>query len=205
MPPRRPAVRPGPPPVPGGGFPPLAPLLAPPTLQAFPAGYGPVPADWIPWLTNPVTYLARRVVFRGIQTVAQPLTSGINPGTVLSLDTILEDPYSGWQVAGQPANSWTPPFTGLYEVSVNLIVQSGALAAAGAGVQVGVGSPGLQFSLGLENVGGLVLGGSSGSIQRPMTAGLDFVQAFGIVTAATNTLGGVAGRWSSMEIVWLSS
>jgi hypothetical protein len=98
----------GPGPVPPGG--------EPLTIPVFDAGYPPQPADFNNWIQVPFTFLTQKTVFRAsLNNNAINLPTGQN--TLIPFDTILEDPWSGWDVA---TSSWTCPAgkSGTYLVSV---------------------------------------------------------------------------------------
>lgn len=175
--------------------PPLVPMVPAP-----PAGYAPVAADMTAWITTPFSFLASTTVFRGELHAAT--SWGANSWTLAPLDTVLEDPWGGWN----PVNSsWLCPAgcSGLYEVTMTATSTSPgtttdqlsptlwvdgvlyATASAGWGVN-GHGS------------------GSCGQVLLPLIGGVDYVQLWTFSTAAT-TAPGVAGQYPAMEIAWIST
>lgn len=86
---------------------------APPAVPVFPAGYGPVPADFNGWVQSSLTFLTNRITFRADQGAVQNIASG--GAVILRYDTVIEDPYGGWDAANF---RWLAPFTGWYEITV---------------------------------------------------------------------------------------
>lgn len=68
-------------------------VLAPPSALTRPAGTRLTAAMYAADVTNAVSFLANPPIFRGVQTVAQSLTSGSL--TAISLNTSTYDTYSG--------------------------------------------------------------------------------------------------------------
>lgn len=181
-------------------------LQSPPPVPVFPAGYGPVTGDFTGWVQNPFSFLTGGVVFRGHQQVSggQALTGGSY--TIISYDTIDEDPYSGWSAAGtgsQPANSWLAPYTGSYEITVwtsimpqAVWVGSGVLVSGGVVAGVLTGQAVFGSTAGVS--------GSCATFTAQLTGGADYIQ--GACTVAANATTGTTapGRYPSMEITYVS-
>ena len=176
-----------------------APAPAPPQI---PAGYGPLPADMTAWITTPFSFLAGATLFRGQLQGSQALSGW----TLAELDTVLEDPYGGWSATAtgsQAAWSWLCPAgcSGWYEITLTGIAnnQTGtaqvwtALYVDGAAYQVASGDLGNTATS----------AGSSGTIAVPLLAG-DYVSMYIYTTSAVSTPA-TAGRYSSMEIAWISN
>jgi hypothetical protein len=179
------------------------PQPAPPVPQ-IPAGWYPVQADLTTWVTNPFTFLAQPACFRGQLQAAKAL-SGF---TLMQLDTILEDPYSGWSAtatASQPAWSWLCPAgcSGWYDVSL-----SGFTANQGSGSNQATAAiylNGTLWQYGSDDWA--VTGadtGTSGAVQVPLRGGFDYVQLYVFSGAAVSTPA-VAGQYPAMELAWASS
>lgn len=171
-------------------------LPAPPSTPVFPAGYSPVPADFDSWVQGDLGFLTGSIVFRGKQTVQQAITPAAT-FVVLSLDTVLEDPYSGWNAS---LNRWAAPYTGWYEVTVFSSVATQAVILQTAveltNTQQFIGSGFTQLAA--------TLGGGSTSQIVPMIGGTDYVQAMAWTSAASDTDVSSQGRQPSMEITYVS-
>lgn len=183
---------------------PLGPLGPPPYpagLPVFPAGYGPA-SDLDSLIVLPLLFACQGVVFRAVSLGGQAIPGA--SGTVIAYDTILEDPFAGWSAAGtgtQAANSWQPPFDGIFEVTVSVIN-----AAAGETVlAAGIGVSGAQFSpVDSKGTGGGITGGAGGSALKAMSGGGDYVQGFAWGTTGFNLASGNPSRATSMEIMLVS-
>lgn len=85
-------------------------LYAPPVPADWPADFQPAAADFNTGITQAFAFLQAPPTFRGIQMTAQSIPS--STWTVVNLDTIQEDPYSGWSAAN---HYWVAPVAGQYE------------------------------------------------------------------------------------------
>jgi hypothetical protein len=181
------------------------PQPAPPVPQV-PAGWHPVQADFDLWVTDSFSFLSQPANFRAQRAAAQSLSGGLF--TLLQLDTVLEDPYSGWSATttgSQPAYSWLCPTGcgGWYEASIGAFTASqgsgttnqvlGALALNGSLWQYGSNDWAVASAP----------SGSSGDVMVPLLPG-DYVQMWMFSTAAVNTPT-TAGQLPSMELCWVSS
>jgi hypothetical protein len=182
-----------------------------PIIPVFPAGYGPFPADFATWVTNPFTFLTSKVMFRGQQQASQALTAGAVTAPIqigATAGDVLEDPYGGWSTTvtgSQPAYSWLCPAgcSGWYEVTV-----TGLTASPG-----GITTDQVEAVLSVDGATyaetaatwGIPTGtsGASGVFQVPLLGGNDYIE-MGIFSAAATTTPAVAGRYPTMEIAWIS-
>lgn len=170
-----------------------------PAVPSIPAGYGPVQADLTAWITTPFSFLASPTVFRAQLQGGQALTASTL--TLLQLDTVLEDPWSGWNSGTW---TWTCPAgcQGWYEVTLELTC--GNMAAVQVLLQPNLWVNGSRYSA--PAAGWAVNGhdaGSCGSVPLPLQAG-DNIQAWGYASNSTSTPA-TAGQYPSMEIAWLST
>lgn len=178
--------------------------LPDPVIPVFPAGYAPVQADFTTWITSPFSFLTSKVMFRAQLQAAQSLAAG---DTLIHLDTILEDPYSGWSASGtgsQPAWSWLcpPGCTGWYEITMSALTGTqGTTSQIGARLYVN-GSLYQQASSTWAVNG--AAGGSCGVVQLPLLAGTDYLQ-FEIRATTATTAPATAGQYPTMEVAWLST
>lgn len=169
------------------------------SIPVFPAGYAPQQSDFTTWIQDTLGFLTDGVVFRGRQTSTQSLTSGVN--TVLALQAIDEDPYSGWHPIGSgdvPQYAWLAPYTGLYRISVTC-----GFAAADNWCMPGFVITGTQVIIGELGSNIDLPGGGSASAMIPMTGGSDWVQAT-MFTAVTQNTVITAGSEPSVEITLVS-
>jgi hypothetical protein len=165
---------------------------APPTIPAFPAGYGPLPADMDGWIQSTLGFCTNLVVFRAERHAAEACTAGFN---TIEFDTVLEDPFSGWSTS---TYSWLAPYTGWYEITVTAIVSTSSIDVGPSVLVDGtyryqtamVGTPAFP-------------GGASAHYTVALTGSNDYVQG-STYTSATASLSATAGLYSSMEIVYIS-
>lgn len=177
-----------------------------PAVPQVPAGWSPVQADFTAWVTNPFSFLSQPANFRAQQQAAQALTGGAF--SLLHLDTVLEDPYSGWSAVAtgsQPAWSWLCPAGcgGWYEAAV-----SAQTASQGAGTTNQLVSAlalnGTLWQYGSDDwAPASAAAGSSGSAPVPMLPG-DYVQMWVFSTASVSTPA-AAGQYPALELTWISS
>lgn len=174
----------------GGGLP-------PDPIPVFPAGYAPQDPDFTTWIQDTFGYLTAGTVFRAHQQVSggQTLSSG---ATVLSFDTVDEDPYSGWEAA---SDAWLAPWTGTYEITVCTSVAAQAVWL-GSGLKISGGT--VMTGQNLQTPSATV-GGSVQTFTVQLTGGVDYIQAVALCSAAAATDTSSAGRYPSMEITYVSS
>lgn len=167
---------------------------SPPAIPQFPAGFGPLPANMNAWVQAPFGFLTNSVVFRAERHATQAI--GATTYTPIQYDTIQEDPFSGW--AATVANAWTAPFTGWYEICVTAQVStSSVVMSAGAQITGSVNYRTDQLST------PTMPGGVTASYTSAMVGGSDYAQ--GVVwTSIAAALSATAGRYSAMEIIFLS-
>lgn len=170
-----------------------------PAVPQIPAGWGPLPADFTTWVTTPFTFLASKVMFRAEMHAAVPLSA--SAFTIIPLDAILEDPYSGWSAG---AHQWNVPAGcgGYYEATLTAATVSQGAPPTSVGAAVWVdGAQYAQVSL-APGVDGNT-SSASGTVLLPLSAG-DYVQFYVFSTAAVNS-STTAGRYPAMELAWISS
>jgi hypothetical protein len=123
---------------------------------------------------------------------------------VLGFDTILEDPFGGWSAAGtgtQAANSWQPPFDGIYEITVSVNSAAGAVT----NLVAGVGVTGAQFNpLGSTSATAGTSGGAQGSIMKALAGGADYIRGYTWGSPGFSLATAGDPRDTSMEIVFVS-
>lgn len=173
----------------------------PPVVPVFPAGYAPYAADFDQWYDT-AGFFQNRVVFRGRQTVSATTLPDTGAVTLITIDTVDEDPYNGWSTL---AHEWTPPagYSGWYEVTGTL-----ATVALAAGDEIrpllgGTYTLDLATALGATSVAA----GAEGWAAVYLVGGQDFVSLAGaLYNASANVNTSIAaGSQSSLEIIWLST
>jgi hypothetical protein len=176
-----------------------------PAVPQIPAGWKPVQADMDSWVTTPFSFLAAPAVFRGQLQAAGTAASGWR---LMQLDTVLEDPYTGWSAtltASQPAFSWLCPAgcSGWYEVSVTGHTANQGGAADTAAVAVYLDGSLYSEAAALQAPNGTP-SGCSGAVMVPLLAGIDYLQMF-LFSTASVAAPATAGQFPTMEIAWISS
>jgi hypothetical protein len=167
---------------------------SPPAVPQFPAGFGPLPANFDAWVQAPFGFLTDLVVFRAERHASQSISA--TTYTPIQYDTILEDPFAGW--AATVANAWTAPFTGWYEICVTAQVSTSSVVMS-AGAQI-TGS--VVYRLDQLSTPTMP-GGVTTSYTSAMVGGSDYVQGIAWTSIAA-ALSATAGRYSSVEITFLS-
>jgi hypothetical protein len=175
----------------------------PPSVPGFPAGFGPQATDFGTWVFRNFAFFQNGVVLRASQATTATTLPDTAVSTKIAYDSILEDPYSGWNAS---THLWTPPagYSGWYQVTVtirtatlaDLVNLQPALAGTwtyGLGIlqAQGAGTPG---------------GGASGTFTVYLTGGQDTVGgACGLYNSGSNVSTSLtAGQQSALEIVWVS-
>lgn len=169
-----------------------------PSVPVFPAGYGPLPADMNNWIQAPFTFLTSKVVFRAENHATTTLTGGTF--VKIPFNTILEDPYSGWNAT---SHVWDCPdgCSGLYEVSMTAITSN-------PGNSTSVVLPiiylnGAEYlEMGEDWLANGATSGSCGGAPVPLVGGVDNIGGY-IYTTTTVTTENTAGQYTTMEITWL--
>jgi hypothetical protein len=175
-----------------------------PAIPQIPAGWRPDQADMDLWVTDSFSFLTRPAVFRAQLAGTQALTGG--SFNLIHLDTVLEDPYSGWSAtatSSQPAFSWLCPAGagGWYEASLAAFTANQATTSALVAVALFLnGAIWAQGSGDWAVSGGTA--GSNGTVAVPLTPG-DFVQAAAFASISVSTPSG--GPDLSFELAWVSS
>lgn len=165
-----------------------------PSPPVFPAGYGPVTSDFTGWVTNSLGFCTRGVMLRAEQQTTQAIAA--NTQTIVSFDTVLEDPYGGWNAG---SNSWLAPVSGWFEVTCTLVTAS----ASGTLTNTVFVDSATQYAASAVSVPSTNPGGACSSFWVPLIAGTDFVQIRLNMTAATTTDSG-NGQRSTLEISFVS-
>jgi hypothetical protein len=180
-------------------------LAAAPAVPLFLAGYGPQQGDMQALWADPARFYQNRVVFRALQTQALTFLPASGAEEFIHFDTILEDPYGGWNVINP---TWFPPFPGWYQVTVTVWMTGPTVTNIALYVYVDsapAGNPTEGLGITVTNLP--AAGGAGEAVWAVYLGPGDSVAA---VAAVTGTTGGlntslVAGQQSSMEILWLSS
>lgn len=189
-------------------------LLLPPPAggPVIPAGLSPhgdkLTADLNALITSPIAFCAAGIFARVRQASAtQTLTASAT--SVLSYDTVDEDPYSGWSAAGtatQAAHSWQPPAGGSGWYHVHLSVSLGTVPADSVlrPVVLVTGVP--QFAVETAKAPSAPMI-ASGSAWVYLLGGSDYVQgaAFFASASGNEPTSIAAGYQSLMDVSWDSN
>jgi hypothetical protein len=157
-----------------------------------------VQADLTAWVTTPFSFLASPVVFRGQLQGSASWSAAFN---LVQLDTVLEDPWSGWNGS---TFAWTCPAgcSGWYEVTLDALCTNGANSTAQLPCELYLN--GARYAA--ASSGWMVNGhgtGSCGQVLLPMQPG-DSVQ-FWVEPSVAVSAPATAGQYPAMEIAWLST
>ena len=176
--------------------------LAQPQPDNWTAGQFPQAADFNKNIRDAFNFLSAKTVFSARQTVAQSIPNAAI--TVLTLDTLIEDTYSGWTSGA--SNKYTAQQDGLYMITCCYYTTggNGAGAVAAAFLQLNGGS---TYYEGEQHAIATIAGwGTSVSWLVPLRGGADYIQpcAYQSSGAALNTAVTALGSESSMEIEWAS-
>jgi hypothetical protein len=169
----------------------------PPPVPVFPAGYGPLPADFNTWIQAPFGFLTAQTVLRVQQSAAQGPFSTTSFNTI-TFNTVLEDPFSGWNAS---SHKYVVPFTGWYEITLGYSIST--INTITEGVIYITGTTQYELSE-ITNVSSTE-GGGGASIILPLIGGEDYVQGQLWTSAASSIDVSAAGRLPWMEIVFVSS
>jgi len=172
--------------------------LQPPEIPVFTAGLNPLPADFAGWVTAPAGFQTAGVVFRAQQTVTQTLTGSVN---TVQYDAVLEDPYSGWNATGMPANSWTPPFDAWYQAEAFVSINTTAV-----NLQLAITVNGsVSYTTNQVTLSGGTSGGASAWAQVFLIGGQDYITVQATPSAgSTPTDTTSIGRYSQLGIILIS-
>ena len=166
--------------------------LSPPLIPVFPAGYGPLPSDFDTWVQASFGFLTAQVVFRAEMRTTQTL----NGFTPILYDTILEDPYSGWNAS---SHVWTAPFSGWYEVTLNH-----SIATATVITEAVPEISGTTYEMSEVTCTSSTEGGTGASLLASMVGGIDYVQGVAWTSASVSIDVSSAGRYPWLECTFLS-
>jgi hypothetical protein len=174
---------------------------SPPLVPVFPAGYGPQASDFDTWWYQNASFFQNRIVFRADQENAATSLPDSGASTTIAYDTVLEDPYSGWNAS---THLWTPPagYSGWFQVTVTI-------RTVALGTLVGL-RPALTgtWTYHLDSVQGASAGGAgaSATFRVYLTGAQDNAggacQLLNSGSAVNTSL--TAGQRSTLEIVWIS-
>jgi hypothetical protein len=165
-----------------------------PALPVFPAGYEPQVSDFTGWVTDSLGFCTNSVVFRAEQQSSQSFAA--NTETTVTWDTVLEDPYSGWQAG---SNAWLAPVSGWFAVTSTLIIASASGTLSNTIFLTG----GTEYTASAVQVPSTNPGGSCATFWIPMIAGTDFVQTLLFMTQSGTTDAG-QGQRSTLEIEFVA-
>jgi hypothetical protein len=174
-----------------------------PVVPHFLAGTGPAATDMDTLVYQTMSFLQNRIVLRVSQTTTATTLPSAGTQTTIAFDTVLEDPYSGWNSG---THSWTPPegYVGWYDFTftlrtvtvANLVDLSGVIIAAGTAYDVSIKQGQSNAGAGVyASVTAYLVGGepSASCAGRLLNSGVNISTSL------------VAGQNSTFEITWISS
>jgi hypothetical protein len=161
----------------------------------FPAGYDPLPADFDNWVQVPFAALTSKVVFRAVKTTAQSLT-GEN---VILFDTILEDPYNGWNPG---LSAWTPPagWSGIYMITFGVF--TAGVATTKIAAQIGINSTTITYELNSSVTVASFTNAACGEAPVALVGGQDTVRAIAY-TSNPVAVSTTPGQQCELQILWI--
>jgi hypothetical protein len=167
-----------------------------PLIPVFPAGYEPLPSDFGNWVQTPLAALTQKVVFRAVKTTTQSLPVG---SRVLLFDTILEDPYNGWDPS---VSAWTPPagWSGIYLITLG--VYTAAVAGAKIAAQLGINGTAVTQTLNSSATFASSANAAVGEVPIALVGAQDTVRAIAYTSVATS-VSTTPGQQCELQIVWI--
>ena len=167
-------------------------LYSPPSIPVFPAGFSPQAPDMDNWIQDSFGFLTAQVVFRAEQHTTQTL----NGFTPISYDTILEDPWSGWNAS---SFVWLAPFSGWYEVTLGH-----SIATATVITEAVPEISGITYEMSEVTCTSSTEGGTSSSLLASMVGGIDYVQGVAWTSASVSIDVSAPGRYPWLECTFIS-
>lgn len=165
--------------------------LPPPPVPVF-AG-DPTPAIMDTWIQDSLGFQTTSILFRAERHASQALTASAY--NIIAFDTILEDPYSGWNGT---SHQWVAPYTGWYAGWFTSTITAAVMAIAPT-----IATTAGQLR-GAEQVCSATFPGmASASFIVPLVGGTGWIQGQ-TYTSATGTTNTVNGRYTTIEIAFVS-
>lgn len=186
------------------------PTFPSPAVPVFPAGFTPQAADFNGWWFNTASFLQTRVVFRALQNNTVTTLPSSHAAQVIQFDTVLEDPYSGWNSG---TFLWQPPvgYSGWYHITFTLLTNPPPSLADLYSTITFSGTPIWQSATvqGVQaNSQSGSIAGSSATYRAYMAGGQTSVGGYGALfnsASSVTTFSNGSGLGSTMEIVWIAS
>jgi len=173
-----------------------------PSVPDFIAGYAPQQPDFQSYWTGPSTFFADRIIARVSQQSSTTSIPDSGTATTILFDTVLEDPYSGWDAS---THSWVAPagYSGWYMATLRV-------AVTGASANTALS---LQFSTSYQTYPNLVYqaipgeGVASVSQYVYLIGGQDGIAGLAAIHNSGSALSTVTttGLYPAMEVVWIMS
>jgi len=172
-----------------------------PVTPVFNAGYGPYASDFNTWIYQTFSFFQNKVVLRVSQTTTATSLPDSGAVTTIAYDTVLEDPYSGWNAS---THLWTPPsgYSGWYQATITIRTVTLSNLVMLRPVFAGTYSYALTTVQGNSNAGA----GVSATFTVYLVGGQD---TLGAACSLLNSGSAVntsltAGQESTLEIIYLS-
>lgn len=178
-----------------------------PVVPQFPAGYAPVVGDFDTWWYQTASFLQNKIVARLAQTTATTSLPTSGAQTLITLDTALEDPYSGFSAS---THYWTPPtgYSAWYGVTATLQMNNTtALIDVSPALSIQSSPAYSSFTPQVLQISTSGNGGASITYRVYLNGG---VQSVGLTAGLFNASAAIstsitAGQQSTLEIVWISN
>jgi len=171
--------------------------LPPPQIPVFPAGFGPLPADFNNWVQATLGFCTAGLLLRAEQQAGGGQAITASTFTSITYDTVLEDPYQGWD----PVNhKYVVPYTGWYEITMGYSIVSASATIEAVPIISGT----TRYELSELTCVSNTLGGAGASLVVPLIGGIDSVrgQAWSSANVTTDTT--AAGRFPWLEVTYIS-
>lgn len=170
--------------------------IQPPDIPVFPAGYAPLGTDMDNWVQTPFTFLTTGIMFRAERAASQSISA--TTFTVVQYDTVLEDPYGGWNSG---SHEWVAPADGWYEITVTSMVSAVNGVLIGAIAITGTNPTYESTEIPIFTS---AFGGGSAQALVYLVGGVDNVQGSVWCSVAATTPTTNEGRFPSMQISYVS-
>jgi hypothetical protein len=172
-----------------------------PSVPVFPAGAGLTETNFDSLWYDTAGFLQNRVVFRASQSSAATTLPDTGVATVIAFDTVLEDPYSGWNAS---THAWEPPagYSAWYDVTLTIRTATLASLVNLRPVLGGTHSFTLSCVQGSSNHGA----GICATWSVYLVGGADNVSgACELINSGSNVNTSVtSGQQSAIEVVWVT-
>jgi hypothetical protein len=178
-----------------------------PIVPLFQPGFGPQQGDFAALWPAAAGFAQQRVVARMIQqTTTTTLASAFATSTTIGYDTVLEDPYNGWN---NSSHVWFAPtgYSGYYLVTAQVF--TAASSTAGVGLLLNIlctNTNSAAFIITVTMLPTATVGCGEAAALIYLVGGQDGVYVTAQQQNATNTLATTSatfGQQSTLDVVWV--